>query len=76
MGQVREMLVELTKRPDLVATIADNDNITDFGIDSGDIIRLTLLIEEKTGVEVSLEDVTSARSIADYEKLIVSGGPA
>ncbi|QKW08203.1 acyl carrier protein [Streptomyces sp. NA04227] len=71
MSTVREMLVELTGMTEFGGgEIADDANLSASGVDSGDLVRLVLLIEERTGVEVTAEDMDDLSSISDYERLI------
>ncbi|MFK4150144.1 acyl carrier protein [Streptomyces sp. NPDC004065] len=72
MSTVREMLVELTGMAEFGGEIADDAGLSASGVDSGDLVRLVLLIEERTGVEVTAEDMDGLSSIADYERLIAA----
>ncbi|MEV8594739.1 acyl carrier protein [Streptomyces sp. NPDC052012] len=72
MSTVREMLVELTGMAEFGGEIAADADLSASGVDSGDLVRLVLLIEERTGVEVTAEDMDGLSSIADYERLIAA----
>ncbi|MFF1377810.1 acyl carrier protein [Streptomyces sp. NPDC058308] len=72
MSTVREMLVELTGMTEFGGEIADDADLSTSGVDSGDLVRLVLLIEERTGVEVTAEDMDGLSSIADYERMITT----
>ncbi|MEU8958977.1 acyl carrier protein [Streptomyces sp. NPDC048518] len=74
MSTVREMLVELTGLTEFGGEITDDADLSASGVDSGDLVRLVLLIEERTGVEVTAEDMDDLSSIADYERLIAARG--
>ncbi|MCZ7417812.1 MULTISPECIES: acyl carrier protein [unclassified Streptomyces] len=76
MSTVREMLVELTGVAEFGGEIADDADLSASGVDSGDLVRLVLLIEERTGVEVTAEDMDELSSISDYERLIATRGAA
>nr|AWX24489.1 acyl carrier protein [Streptomyces conglobatus] len=70
MGTVREMLVELTGTPEFADGIGDDTDLSASGIDSGDLVRLVLLIEQRTGVEVTAEDMEGLTTLADYERFL------
>ncbi|MBL1098518.1 acyl carrier protein [Streptomyces coffeae] len=70
MGTVREMLVELTGTPEFAEGVEDNTDLSASGIDSGDLVRLVLLIEQRTGVEVTAEDMEGLITLADYERFV------
>jgi acyl carrier protein len=70
MSTVREMLVELTGMPEFADGISDDTDLNASGIDSGDLVRLVLLIEQRTGVEVTAEDMDGLATIADYERFV------
>ncbi|MGF1426651.1 acyl carrier protein [Kitasatospora sp. LaBMicrA B282] len=70
MSLIRSMLVELTGTPEYTEGIGDDVDLAASGIDSGDLVRLVLLIEERTGVEVTAEDMEQLTTIADYERFV------
>jgi acyl carrier protein len=70
MSTVREMLVELTGMPEFADGISDDMDLNASGIDSGDLVRLVLLIEQRTGAEVTAEDMDELSTIADYERFV------
>ncbi|MFD7663690.1 acyl carrier protein [Streptomyces sp. NPDC059788] len=70
MSTVRDMLTELTGTPEFAHDISDDTDLGATGIDSGDLVRLILLIEQRTGAEVTTEDMEGLRTIADYERFL------
>ncbi|MEV7780132.1 acyl carrier protein [Kitasatospora sp. NPDC088351] len=77
MSTVRKMLVDLTGLPEFADAIEDTADLTASGIDSGDMVRLVLLIEQHTGAEVTAGDLEGLSTIADYERFLAGhGGPA
>lgn len=81
MSSIRELLVELTGTVEYAETIGDEVDLAGSGIDSGDLVRLVLLVEQRTGVEITAEDMEKLRTIGDYERFVaeraaggVSGG--
>ncbi|KUJ41308.1 acyl carrier protein [Streptomyces albus subsp. albus] len=76
MSTVREMLVELTGTPEFAEGISDDADLSASGIDSGDLVRLVLLIEQRTGSEVTAEDMERLVTIADYERFLAERGAA
>ncbi|MFE0420089.1 acyl carrier protein [Streptomyces tendae] len=76
MSTVREMLVELTGEPEFAESIGDDAELSASGIDSGDLVRLVLLIEQRTGAEVTTEDMDNLVTIKDYERFVAERGDA
>jgi acyl carrier protein len=70
MNVVKEMLVELTGMPEFADGIADDTDLSASGIDSGDLVRLVLLIEQRTGREVTAEEVEELVTLGDYERFV------
>ncbi|SFS42525.1 acyl carrier protein [Saccharopolyspora flava] len=70
MSTIRELLVELTGTAEYADQVGDDVDLAASGIDSGDLVRLVLLVEQRTGVEITAEDVEELRTIADYERFI------
>ncbi len=74
MSAIRTMLVELTGTPEFADGVGDDEDLSASGMDSGDLVRLVLLIEERTGQEVSAEDLEGLTTIADYERFLAARG--
>ncbi|MCZ9634920.1 acyl carrier protein [Rhodococcus sp. BH5] len=72
MSEVRKMIVELTGMHEFEHKISGDLVLSDSGIDSGDLVRLVLLIEERTDVEVTAEDIQNLRTLADYESFVAN----
>ncbi|MET9610791.1 acyl carrier protein [Streptomyces sp. NPDC006512] len=70
MSVVRGMLVELTGTPEFAESIGDDVDLGASGIDSGDLVRLVLLIEQRTGAEVTAEEMERLVTLADYERFV------
>jgi len=66
----RELLTELTADPDLVAGIADDELLLLAGVNSGDIVRLTLALEEILGSSLSPEIAEQLSTIADIDAIL------
>ncbi|WSQ96848.1 acyl carrier protein [Streptomyces sp. NBC_01210] len=69
------MLVELTGTSEFLDGVGDDVDLSASGIDSGDVVRLVLLIEQRTGVEVTAEDMERLSTIADYERFVAEARP-
>lgn len=74
MSVIRPMLVELTGTPEYAEGIGDDTDLTASGIDSGDMVRLVLLVEQRTGVEITAEDMQQLSTIGDYERFVAEHG--
>ncbi|MFF8558487.1 acyl carrier protein [Streptomyces albidoflavus] len=70
MSTIRELLVELTGTTEYAETLGDDVDLAGSGIDSGDLVRLVLLVEQRTGVEITGDDMEELRTIADYEQFV------
>ncbi|MGY0065351.1 acyl carrier protein [Streptomyces sp. QTS137] len=70
MSTIRELLVELTGTAEFADAerIGDDTDLAASGIDSGDLVRLVLLVEQRLGVEITADDMEELRTIADYER--------
>ncbi|MFE1175464.1 acyl carrier protein [Streptomyces sp. NPDC058773] len=76
MSTVREMLVELTGTREFADALGEDTDLSASGIDSGDLVRLVLLIEQHTGVEVTGEDMEGLITLGDYERFVAERGGA
>ncbi|MEU9554173.1 acyl carrier protein [Streptomyces fumanus] len=70
MSTIRELLVELTGTAEYADAVDDDTDLAASGIDSGDLVRLVLLIEQRLGVEIAPEDMAKLHTIADYERFV------
>ncbi|MFJ8150225.1 acyl carrier protein [Streptomyces sp. NPDC096094] len=72
MSTIRELLVELTGTEEFAdaGRVGDDVDLAASGIDSGDLVRLVLLVEQRAGVEITADDMEKLRSIADYERFV------
>ncbi|USQ86162.1 acyl carrier protein [Streptomyces phaeoluteigriseus] len=70
MSTVRELLVELTGTIEYADKVGDDDDLAASGIDSGDLVRLVLLVEQRLGVEITAADMEKLHTIADYERFV------
>lgn len=70
MSTIRPLLVELTGTQEYAAAIGDDEDLAASGIDSGDLVRLILLVEERTGIEITAGDMQELRTIGDYERFV------
>ncbi|MFG2357891.1 acyl carrier protein [Streptomyces sp. NPDC048521] len=70
MGTIRELLTELTGTSEYAEKLSDDTDLAASGIDSGDLVRLILLIEQRTGVEITAGDMEHLSTIADYERFL------
>ncbi|MEU5648302.1 acyl carrier protein [Streptomyces pseudogriseolus] len=70
MSTIRELLVELTGTAEYADAIGDDVDLAASGIDSGDLVRLVLLVEQRTGVEITAEDMEKLHTIADFERFV------
>ncbi|MEU0227205.1 acyl carrier protein [Streptomyces sp. NPDC006284] len=76
MSTIRELLVELTGTAEYADRIGADVDLAASGIDSGDLVRLVLLVEQRLGVEITAEDMEGLHTIADYERFVAEHAPA
>lgn len=78
MNTIRELLVELTGTQEFAdaGAVGDDIELAASGIDSGDLVRLVLLVEERAGVEITADDMEKLHSIADYERFVAERSAA
>ncbi|CAL9271737.1 acyl carrier protein [Streptomyces rochei] len=76
MSTIRELLVELTGTAEYADQVGDDVDLAASGIDSGDLVRLVLLVEQRLGVEITAEDMEGLRTIADYERFVAGHSAA
>ncbi|WP_406161567.1 acyl carrier protein [Streptomyces sp. NBC_00882] len=72
MSTIRELLTELTGTSEYAEKLSDDTDLTASGIDSGDLVRLILLVEQNTGVEITAQDMEQLSTIADYERFLAA----
>ncbi|MFF8868451.1 acyl carrier protein [Streptomyces sp. NPDC015139] len=71
MTTIRELLVEITGTTEYVG-LPDDTDLHSSGIDSGDLVRLVLLMERHTGEEITTADMEHLRTIGDYEEFLAA----
>ncbi|MFE2052077.1 acyl carrier protein [Streptomyces sp. NPDC059459] len=76
MSTIRDLLVELTGTAEYAEQIGDDVDLAASGIDSGDLVRLVLLVEQRLGVEITAEDMEGLHTIADYERFVAEHAAA
>jgi acyl carrier protein len=77
----RTLLAELIHDPELASQIPPDQPLLFAGVNSGDVVRLTLAVEERLGRALSEPEVIGMRTIADVDRLLATGpataaGPA
>lgn len=68
----RALLLEVLDVPEVAAAIADDADLIVAGINSGDLIRLGLTIEEKTQQPLSDDDLMAIQTISGIDRLLCS----
>lgn len=71
----RELLIEITGDADLVAAISDSHPLALSGVNSGDLVRLMLVLEERLGKPLTAEQAENIGTIADIEALLAGTDP-
>lgn len=69
MSIVRDRLNEIMTAPSLLARIGDEEDIVRAGVNSGDLIRLVAILEERYGLRIDADDLDGLKTLADFERL-------
>ena len=70
MSPGRKLLVDVVGDAELVSSLGDTDLLLTSGINSGDVIRVSLAIEEQLGQPLSSDAAESIRTIADIDAVL------
>jgi acyl carrier protein len=68
----RELLMEVLEVPELATTIADEADLIVAGINSGDLIRLGLTIEERTQLPLDDDDLLALQTVSGIDRLLAA----
>ncbi len=66
----RKLLEDVVGDAELVGSLADTDLLLTSGVNSGDVIRVSLAIEEQLGQPLSSDAAESIRTIADIDAVL------
>ncbi len=53
-----------------VSTLKEDDNLTDLGLDSLDLVETMIEIEEELGIEFTSEEIANLKTLKDVTLLI------
>ncbi|MCW5253063.1 MULTISPECIES: phosphopantetheine-binding protein [unclassified Streptomyces] len=68
----RRLLLELVDVPGLFDDLADDADLLTVGINSGELIRLALAIEERTGVPLEDEEMATLYTIDGIDRVLAA----
>lgn len=68
----RQLLAETIRDPDLAARLAPDQPMLYAGVNSGDIVRLTLALERILRRALSEPEVLGLRTLADLDRLLAT----
>ncbi|MEU5097878.1 acyl carrier protein [Streptomyces sp. NPDC020996] len=68
----RRLLLELVDVPGLFDELADDADLLSAGINSGELIRLALAIEERTGVPLDDDEMAGLYTIDGIDRVLRS----
>jgi len=66
----RQLLMEVLDVPEIAATIPADADLILSGINSGDLIRLGLTIEERTQLPLTDDDLTDLQTVDGIDRLL------
>lgn len=69
----RDLLAAILRDPDLVSRLGDDEPMLFAGVNSGDLVRLTLAVEQRLGRPLSSGEVSNMRTLADVDRLLGGG---
>ncbi|MFI1563612.1 acyl carrier protein [Streptomyces sp. NPDC020490] len=70
----RRLLLELVDVPGLFDELADDADLLSAGINSGELIRLALAIEERTGVALDDDEMAGLYTIDGIDRVLRAAG--
>jgi acyl carrier protein len=68
----RELLMEVLDVPELATMIHDEADLIVAGINSGDLIRLGLTIEERTQLPLDDDDLLALQTVSGIDRLLAA----
>jgi acyl carrier protein len=68
----RQLLMEVLDTPEIAAGIAADADLILAGINSGDLIRLGLSIEEKTALPLSDDDLIELQTVGGIDRVLAN----
>lgn len=74
MTPARALLAEIVGDADLFASISDTQALAHSGVNSGDLVRVMLALEERLDRPLELEEVHNLTTIAEIDALL-AGSP-
>ena len=72
MSPGRRLLMEILDVPEIVAQIPADADLILAGINSGDLIRLGLTIEERTHLPLSDDDLMDLQTVGGIDRVLAS----
>ncbi|MGW0768599.1 phosphopantetheine-binding protein [Streptomyces sp. NPDC002676] len=66
------LLLEFVDLPELLDGIGKDDDLTTAGLNSGDLIRLALAIEERTGSPLDDDELTALHTIEGIDQVLTA----
>jgi len=65
-----QLLVEYSTTSLIPDSIKDDQKLDDLGVDSLDLIELTMSLEDKFNIEISDEDIDSANTVGEFVSMV------
>jgi acyl carrier protein len=72
MSPGRQLLMEVLDVPEIGAKIPPDADLILAGINSGDLIRLGLTIEERTNLPLSDDDLMDLQTVSGIDRVLAS----
>ena len=72
MSPGRQLLMEVLDVPEVGAKIPPDADLILAGINSGDLIRLGLTIEERTNLPLSDDDLMDLQTVSGIDRVLAS----
>lgn len=66
----RQLLAECMSAPAILNSIADDDDLRDAGLNSGEMVLLVMKLEDEIGRAMEDEEIVSVATIADIDALL------
>ncbi len=70
----RRLLMELTDIPEQLVDVPANSDLVSLGFNSGDLLRLAVTVEERTGVPLDDQELAALHTLDGIDRVLRAHG--